>query len=225
MSVSAHHAQCIVWPLAGQWVESHEWRYLRYSVYHYVWFLCLSLTCWPGNITEKIRMSKLSCRGETVVDLFAGIGYFTLPLLKHADAACVHTCDWNEHAVEALKAGAKRNSVEDRCHVHFGDNREVSPLQCTVHCIGFHIYLSTVLQWHVKSSTLPLSVDCSDQHVWRARLQSLPFSCSVACVCCVLHPAWISFFGCVWKHYSWLNISWCGLLEVYFSCGVILLQG
>ena len=70
-------------------------------------------------------MSKLSCVGETVVDMFAGIGYFTLPLLKHAKASQVHTCDWNQHAVDALKAGAKFNNVEDRCRVHFGDNREV----------------------------------------------------------------------------------------------------
>ena len=29
-------------------------------------------------------MGALRCAGETVVDLYAGIGYFTLPLLVHA---------------------------------------------------------------------------------------------------------------------------------------------
>ena len=32
-----------------------------------------------GNISEKLRVAKLNCEGETVVDLYAGIGYFTLP--------------------------------------------------------------------------------------------------------------------------------------------------
>ena len=48
---------------------------------------CLDVTrCMfsSGNVTEKARMGALRCRGETVVDLFAGIGYYTLPLLTHA---------------------------------------------------------------------------------------------------------------------------------------------
>lgn len=34
-----------------------------------------------GNLSEKRRMAHLDCRDEIVVDLFAGIGYFTLPFL------------------------------------------------------------------------------------------------------------------------------------------------
>lgn len=48
---------------------------------------CLDVTrCMfsSGNVTEKARMGRLACGGETVVDLFAGIGYHTLPLLVHA---------------------------------------------------------------------------------------------------------------------------------------------
>lgn len=32
-----------------------------------------------GNITEKLRVASLPCAGEVLVDLYAGIGYFTLP--------------------------------------------------------------------------------------------------------------------------------------------------
>lgn len=34
-----------------------------------------------GNLSEKLRMARLDCKEETVVDLFAGIGYFVLPFL------------------------------------------------------------------------------------------------------------------------------------------------
>lgn len=34
-----------------------------------------------GNRSEKLRMARLYCENETVVDLFAGIGYFVLPFL------------------------------------------------------------------------------------------------------------------------------------------------
>ncbi|XP_005627980.1 tRNA wybutosine-synthesizing protein 2 homolog isoform X2 [Canis lupus baileyi] len=43
-----------------------------------------------GNITEKLRVASLPCAGEVLVDLYAGIGYFTLPFLVHAGAAFVH---------------------------------------------------------------------------------------------------------------------------------------
>jgi tRNA wybutosine-synthesizing protein 3 len=37
-----------------------------------------------GNTSERQRMGKLQCCGETVVDLYAGIGYYTLPFLCKA---------------------------------------------------------------------------------------------------------------------------------------------
>lgn len=43
-----------------------------------------------GNTTERQRMGRLQCAGETVVDLYAGIGYYTLPFLCKAGKA-VHT--------------------------------------------------------------------------------------------------------------------------------------
>ena len=78
-----------------------------------------------GNISEKLRVANFDCRGEAVVDLYAGIGYFTLPYLVHTGAAMVHACEWNAHAVEALKKGLVANNVQDRCLIHHGDNRKV----------------------------------------------------------------------------------------------------
>ncbi|XP_076818440.1 tRNA wybutosine-synthesizing protein 2 homolog isoform X1 [Clavelina lepadiformis] len=80
-----------------------------------------------GNITEKIRMSKLKCKDEIVVDMFAGIGYFTIPLLVHGKAKFVHACEWNPNAVQALRCNLHDNKVADRCQIYEGDNREVCP--------------------------------------------------------------------------------------------------
>ncbi|XP_009068932.1 PREDICTED: tRNA wybutosine-synthesizing protein 2 homolog [Acanthisitta chloris] len=79
----------------------------------------------PGNITEKLRVASLPCSGEVLVDLYAGIGYFTLPFLVHAAAAFVHACEWNIHAVEALHRTLVLNGVRDRCHIHHGDSRQL----------------------------------------------------------------------------------------------------
>ncbi|XP_054446446.1 tRNA wybutosine-synthesizing protein 2 homolog [Pteronotus mesoamericanus] len=78
-----------------------------------------------GNITEKLRVASLPCAGQVLVDLFAGIGYFTLPFLVHAGAAFVHACEWNPHAVVALRNNLEINGVADRCQIHFGDNRKL----------------------------------------------------------------------------------------------------
>ena len=79
-----------------------------------------------GNVTEKLRVAQFDCHGETVVDLYAGIGYFTLPYLVHARADLVHACEWNAKAVEGLKRGLVANGVAEKCVVHVGDCKQVS---------------------------------------------------------------------------------------------------
>ena len=81
-----------------------------------------------GNITEKLRVASFRCKGETVLDLYAGIGYFTLPYLVHARAEVVHACEWNTDAVEAL---LEVNGVKEKCVIHYGDNRKV---YTCIHC-------------------------------------------------------------------------------------------
>lgn len=92
--------------------------------YHYDVTKCMLSA---GNITEKLRISTFDCQHETIVDLYAGIGYFTLPYLVHAKASVVHACEWNPDAVHALKENLKLNNVAERCIIHFGDNKKVCP--------------------------------------------------------------------------------------------------
>ncbi|RWS28238.1 tRNA wybutosine-synthesizing protein 2-like isoform X3 [Leptotrombidium deliense] len=80
-----------------------------------------------GNINEKIRVSKFNCENETVVDLFCGIGYFTLPFIVHAKALMVHAIDWNADAIDALKKNLALNNASERCITYIGDNRLVCP--------------------------------------------------------------------------------------------------
>jgi hypothetical protein len=48
-----------------------------------------------GNISEKIRFGKLVQRGEIVLDLYSGIGYFTVPALVHGEAEYLYAIGWN----------------------------------------------------------------------------------------------------------------------------------
>jgi len=78
-----------------------------------------------GNFDEKLRMASLDCRGETVVDMFAGIGYFTMPLAAKARAEKVIACEINPDAIGFLKKNIELNHVADRVTVFEGDNRQL----------------------------------------------------------------------------------------------------
>ncbi len=76
-----------------------------------------------GNVNERRRMGEIVERGEVVLDLYAGIGYYTLPILVHSQAEHVHCCEWNPNSVKALKSNLEDNGVSERCSLYFGDNR------------------------------------------------------------------------------------------------------
>ena len=78
-----------------------------------------------GNMEEKRRMASLDCRGETVVDMFAGIGYFSLPLALHAKAKRVVACEINPVAFGYLVDNIGLNRVEDVVQPFLGDNRDL----------------------------------------------------------------------------------------------------
>ncbi|CAM5165806.1 unnamed protein product [Natator depressus] len=107
----------------------------------------------PGNITEKLRAASLPCAGEVLVDLYAGIGYFTVPYLVHAGAAFVHACEWNPHAVEALRKNLELNGVQDRCQIHKGDNRQLE-LQDVANRVNLGLLPSSEEGWPIACQLL-----------------------------------------------------------------------
>ena len=79
-----------------------------------------------GNLAERVRMARCVRAGETVVDLFAGIGYFSVPIAVHARPAKVVACEVNPTAFAYLLENIRLNragSIEAR----LGDCRETAP--------------------------------------------------------------------------------------------------
>ena len=80
-----------------------------------------------GNVTERHRMGSLNVEGEIIVDAFAGIGYYSLPLLVHGKATHVHACELNPESIKALNWAAEKNDVSQSITIHEGDNQSTLP--------------------------------------------------------------------------------------------------
>ncbi len=78
-----------------------------------------------GNVDERERMKNLDCTGETVVDMFAGIGYFSLPLAKFSGAKEVISCEKNPESYEFLVKNVELNEVGHIVKPMLGDNRTI----------------------------------------------------------------------------------------------------
>ena len=79
-----------------------------------------------GNLTERHRLVNLvrkDVAGERVGDLFAGIGYFSIPLAK---AGCrVHAMEISPVACGYLARNSRENGVADRVDAECGDCRDL----------------------------------------------------------------------------------------------------
>ncbi len=76
-----------------------------------------------GNREEKKRMARSVKNGERVADMFAGIGYFTLPVASAG--AYVHAMELNPVACGYLERNCRENKVTDRVTVSCGDCRDL----------------------------------------------------------------------------------------------------
>ena len=90
-------------------------------------FDCEQVMYCTSNGTEKKRVGRLTNESEIVVDLYAGIGYFTLPYLVLGGAKHVHACEINPNSVRALRQNLISNHVQDRCTVYLNDNQITVP--------------------------------------------------------------------------------------------------
>jgi tRNA (guanine37-N1)-methyltransferase len=79
----------------------------------------------PRLSHEHKRVASLVQKGETVVDLFAGVGPFSVLIAKTVENVKVYALDINPEAIELLKRNARRNRVENRVFPILGNARQV----------------------------------------------------------------------------------------------------
>ena len=89
--------------------------------------LDLAKVMWSkGNNNERLRIANLVQDGETVIDMFAGIGYFSIPIGVHANASEVISIEINPNSYHYLCENIRLNKVDNITPI-LGDCMEETP--------------------------------------------------------------------------------------------------
>lgn len=109
-----------------------------------------------GNMNERIRMATISNKNETVVDLFAGIGYFSLPMAAHSKPKKIISCEINPISYEYLHQNILLNNVASIVEPLLGDNRKVAPND-----VADRVVMGYIGKTH---AFLPTAINCLKNH-------------------------------------------------------------
>ncbi len=77
-----------------------------------------------GNIYERKYLATLIKGGEIIVDMFAGIGYFSLPIAKHASPEKIYSIEINPVSYKFLVENIKINHLEEKIIPILGNSKK-----------------------------------------------------------------------------------------------------
>ena len=83
----------------------------------------------PRLSYERMRIAKLvnrSDRKEVIMNMFSGVGCFSVIIAKHADPEKIYSIDINPDAIKYLEENIKLNQVEKTIIPILGDARQVT---------------------------------------------------------------------------------------------------
>jgi tRNA wybutosine-synthesizing protein 2 len=119
--IAGEYRQPVFEKLAGDGTETlHKENYVVYKLD------VARIMFSQGNFYERRRMGTVG-NGEKVVDMFAGIGYFTLPMAVHARPEKILAIELNPESYGYLCENVRINHVEDIVEPVLGDCREKAP--------------------------------------------------------------------------------------------------
>jgi tRNA (guanine37-N1)-methyltransferase len=79
----------------------------------------------PRLSHERMRIARIVETGETVVNMFAGVGCFSIMIAKHSSAAKVFSIDVNPAAVKFMQENVRLNRVYGKVTPLLGDSEKI----------------------------------------------------------------------------------------------------
>jgi tRNA wybutosine-synthesizing protein 2 len=113
-------------------------------------------------------MAYIPSHSDVIVDMFAGIGYFTIPMALHSHPAKIYACEKNPLAFQYLLKNIEQNRVDSIVTPILGDNREVCPDSVANRVLmGYvgrtHEFFGTAFSSMKEDSTLHYHETCPDE--------------------------------------------------------------
>jgi tRNA wybutosine-synthesizing protein 2 len=130
----------------------------------------------PGNQRERSRMGDVVSPDERVFDMFAGIGYFTLPMARAG--AQVTAVERNPASFKYLVENAMLNDVPHRIDAYRADCREMTDVSAERVVMGYydaHEYLDTALSALDPGGVVHMHETTPENRLWErpvSRLES-----------------------------------------------------
>jgi len=81
----------------------------------------------PRLATERKIVADQVAEGESIFDMFAGVGPFSILIAKTRSPKVVYAADINENAFQLLNENIRTNKVEEIVKPLLGDARDVAP--------------------------------------------------------------------------------------------------
>jgi len=78
----------------------------------------------PRLLYERMRIAEQVKSGEVVVNMFAGVGCFSIIIAKHADVEKIHSIDVNPSAVAFMKENVRLNRLYGKVIPILGEAKE-----------------------------------------------------------------------------------------------------
>ena len=79
----------------------------------------------PRLSYERMRIAKQVQLGEVVVNMFAGVGCYSIMIAKHSEASKIFSIDINPVAVKYMQENVELNKLEERVLPLEGDAKEI----------------------------------------------------------------------------------------------------
>ena len=79
----------------------------------------------PRLSYERMRIAKMVEPNEKIVNMFAGVGCFSIVVAKHSKPSRVFSIDLNEIAFDIMQENIRMNRVYDKVFPFLGDSREI----------------------------------------------------------------------------------------------------
>lgn len=76
-----------------------------------------------GNLKERRLLATFVKENEIIVDMFAGIGYFSLPIALHSNVEKIYSIELNPLSYKFLVENIKLNHMEDKITAINGDSK------------------------------------------------------------------------------------------------------